>query len=65
MQPERVSILEKVMSLIAFVDVRECQHSEFLSSNYKNDLAEEVNVYLLGKSNTGSLKTILNINKWL
>ena len=38
------------MSLIAFVDLKECNHQGLLNANFKNGLAEEVNTYLLGKN---------------
>ncbi len=64
-QHDRITTLERVMSLIAFVDVKECHNSDLLSPNHKHTLAEEVNTFLLGKSTPESIKTILGVGKWL
>lgn len=53
------------MSLVAFVDAKECQNHDLLSSQHKNALAEEVNSYLLGKNSLESLKQIIAVGKWL
>jgi hypothetical protein len=57
--------LEKVMSLIAYVDPYKSPHSSLLSSSHKNALAEEVNAYLLGKHSPESLKKIVAVGRWL
>jgi hypothetical protein len=34
-----MDLLEKVMSLVAFVEIKECQNSCLLDAKYKNSLA--------------------------
>jgi hypothetical protein len=53
------------MSLVAFVDVKECQNHDLAGNQHKNALAEEVNSYLLGKNSRESLKQIVAVGKWL
>lgn len=53
------------MSLIAFVNEKECLNKELLQANYKNKVADEVNSFLLGNKSRESLKILLKLGKWL
>jgi hypothetical protein len=57
--------LEKVMSIIAFVNLDEAKNSHLASNSHKFKLADQVNTYLLGDSNAESIKNIISIGKWL
>jgi uncharacterized membrane protein len=59
-----MEIVERVMSLIAFVDVKECQNYELTTNHYKNKIADDVNSYLLQNNSYESLKILINLGKW-
>ena len=52
------------MSLIAFVNEKECQNRYLISPSYKNKVADEVNSFLLGNKYEESLKILLSLGKW-
>jgi hypothetical protein len=53
------------MSLIAFINEKECINNDLLQPGYKNKVADDVNSFLLGNKNRESLKILLNLGKWL
>lgn len=65
MQPRYLEQIEKVMSLLAFVNTKECMSYELTTAQYRSKIADSMNEVLLGEDRRGqALNTLLNLGKW-
>ena len=58
-------MLERVMSLVAFVELKECESYELLNGSHKIRLADRVNTFLLGDGDAESMKLIAETGRWV